>query len=540
VRLLALGLCAALIEVGWLALWSLSGALSHSPLFTTAFLEAHPAARQLFEATVLSARSLLPGLPDTALTEPLGSSLYATPALALGAVMLWLALGYVAALVLLGRDLGDLPRATWVVVGSALVFQLTLAFLPGLLSQDVFSYVAYGRLAAAYDLNPYIWPPSVIPRDAVVPWVAEVWRTYTSPYGPLWVDVQWAMARLTGDESIADQAMAFRLLANVLLLANLALLWRLLGCLLPLTRRDRCASLAALAWNPLVLLEVSTNAHNDVLMVTFTLLALLLLARSSTGLLAGASLTLGALVKYLSGIGLVWLAVALAARPASGRRRALRPGGLVVVSLMLLAGLAGPWLELPDSIAPLLNETAGVGYVNSLPDSLALAVATGVSASVELARALERLVVVTAFAAYLVWEARRVWTVASPGAVAAALARSSLIYIVAVSTSVQTWYFCLPVAVAAALGCRSRLTRVTLAYSVLALPALYLSYYLRDSTPGWVMAVYGVAPLLLLVPDLAAWARARAHVPAPERVGDDEQRAGRHRLASAIVEQALR
>jgi len=187
-----------------------------------------------------------------------------------------------------------------------------------------------------------------------------------------------------------------------------------------------------------------------------------------------------------------------------------------------------------------LNETAGVGYVNSLPDSLALGIAKSISASVELARTVERLVILTAFAAYLVWEARRVWTQASPAAVARALARSSLIYILAVSTSVQTWYFCFPVAVAVALGCRWRVTQVTLAYSLLALPALYLNYYLRESTPRWVNLVYGIAPLVLLIPDLAAWARARAHVPAAEGVGDDEQRARRNRLPAAVVEEAGR
>ena len=454
--------------------------------------------------------------------------------------MVWLALAYTAALLLLGRGAGKSRVAMWLVIGGALVFQVTLAFLPGLFSQDVFSYVAYGRLASVYDLNPYIWPPSVIPRDAVVPWVAQVWRSYTNPYGPLWVDVQWAMARLTSDQSIADQALAFRLLANVLLLANLGLLWVLLGRLTPLSYRDRTVALAALAWNPLVLLEVSANAHNDVLMVTLSLMALLLSTRSRNGLLASATLALGALVKYLSGIGLVWLALAVVARSQSWVRRLLTLAGMVAVSAVLLVGVAAPWLELPDSVGPLLNETAGVGYVNSLPDVLALAVAGSVSASVELARTVERLVVLTSFAAYLVWEARRVWTQASPAAVARALARSTLIYVLAVSTSVQTWYFCLPVAVAVALGWRWRVTQVGLAYSLLALPALYLNYYLRDSTPGWVNLVYGLAPLLLVIPDLAAWARARAHVPAAERVGDDEQRAGRNRLPRAVVEEARR
>ena len=38
----------------------------------------------------------------------------------------------------------------------------------------------------------------------------------------------------------------------------------------------------------------------------------------------------------------------------------------------------------------------------------------------------------------------------------------------------------------------------------LALPALYLSYYLREKTPGWVFLVYGFGPLLVLLPDLVA------------------------------------
>jgi hypothetical protein len=539
VRLVGVGLCGVLLEVGWLGLWSLSGALSHSALFTAAFQEAHPTARQLFDLTLSAARRLLPELPDAPLSEPLGVAAYAAPAMALAAVMLWLALVYATALILLDHGAGKRPAAAWLVVCGALVFQATLAFLPGLFSQDVFSYLAYGRLAAVHDLNPYIWPPSVIPRDAAVPWVADVWQTYTSPYGPVWVDVQWTMARATSDLSIADQALAYRLVANLLLLANLGLLWGLLGRLTPLDGRGRTVALAALAWNPLVLFEVSANAHNDVLMVTFTLVALLLFTRSGAAL-SSAALSLGALVKYLSGIGLVWLALAVAARRDTSGRRLLAFATMAGVNAVVVLGLAAPWLELPDSVAPLLNETAGVGYVNSLPDSLALALARLASASVDLARAIERLIVVAAFAAYLLWEARRVYAQASPAAVARSLARSVLIYILGVSTSVQTWYFCLPVAVAATLGLRWRVTQVTLAYSALALPALNLSYYLRDGMPGWVSLVYGLAPLVLVIPDLAVRARARAHIPAAERVGDDEQCAGRDGLAHAVVEEAGR
>src|SRR5439155_1032527 len=169
----------------------------------------------------------------------------------------------------------------------------------------------------------------------------------------------------SGGKSVADEAMAYRVLANALSLANLGLVWALLGRVTPLDRTQRTTTLAALAWNPLVLFEVAGNAHNDVLMVSFSLLGVLLLTRSNDGLLASASFTLGALVKYLSGLELVWLALAAAAHSGSWRRRVVRLILVLLVSTAIVVGVMGPWLELPDSLDPLAAETAGVGYVNA-------------------------------------------------------------------------------------------------------------------------------------------------------------------------------
>jgi hypothetical protein len=473
-------------------------------------LDSHELVRSLFEVTLNIARSVLPGLEQNPLAEPLGSAAYIAPAYALAAIMLWLAAIYLSALILLDRALGASRAAVWLVLGAAGVFQITLLNLPGLFSQDVFSYIAYGRLAAIYDLNPYVWPPSAVAKDAALPWVAAVWRSYASPYGPLWSDVEWAMARLFGGSSIVDQAIAYRALANALLLGNLGLLWSLLGRLTPLTRAARTTALAALAWNPLVLFEVAANAHNDVLMVSFSLLALLLLSsrRWSNGLLSGIGFTLGALVKYLSGVGLIWLAVASAARgpSLSVAARAVRLSLLILVCAVAVFLVALPWLELPDSLEPLVAETANVGYVNSLPDSLALAVADGVlsPAGVQpllarnIARGVERLLVLASFGVYLVWELRRVWSEPTAAGVARACARSCLVYVLVASISVQSWYFCLPVALALGLGWRTGLAQVSVGYSVLALPALYLNYYLRASTPLAVNVLYGLLPLLPL------------------------------------------
>ena len=547
-RLLSFGLLALLMEIGWLALWPISVALSHSAEFTSELLASHGPATGLLHVGLLAA-PFLPGASETPIAEPLGSSAYVAPAIALAIVMLFLATVYLVSLRALERGLGAHRSTLWIVLAAALVFQTTLLFLPGLFSQDIFSYIAYGRLAAIYDLNPYVWPPSAIPRDAVLPWVAEVWRTYAAPYGPVWLDVQWLMARAIGSDSIVDQALAYRLLANALLLANLGLAWLALGRLTLLDHAQRATALALLAWNPLLLFEVAANGHNDVLMVTFSLLALLLLGRSSNGVLSGAAFTLGALVKYLSGVGLVWVAVACAARAFSWRAQALRLGLVGLVSIALGVALAWPWLELPDSLEPILAETVGVGFVNALPDSFALALADQVlvpggvpqALARELTRSVERPLVLLGFAIYLMWEARRVWSDPTALAVVRASARSCLIYILVVSTSMQPWYFCLPVALTIPLGWRASLTRVIVGYSVLAVPALYLSYYLRDATPFWVNLVYGLAPL---VPVVTVWllrrAHSRPHEPAPVGIRHDEQGAGSHRVTRAIMEEAHR
>ncbi len=186
------------------------------------------------------------------------------------------------------------------------------------------------------------------------------------------------------------------------------------------------------------------------------------------------------------------------------------------------------WLELPDSLEPILAETVGVGFVNALPDGLALAVADQVlgpagvpsAQAHELTRSAERLLVLAIFGVYLIWEARRVWSDANVAAVVRASARSCLIYVLVVSTSMQPWYFCLPVALTVLMGWRSGLSWAIVGYSVLAAPALYLSYYLRDATPLGVTLVYGLAPL---APVLTAWfvrrGGTRPHEPAAAGVG---------------------
>src|SRR5215813_9503463 len=139
--MLWLALPAIAIEAGWLALWPLSVALSHSPAFTADFVSAREPVARLLEVTQHVAQRLLPGLPTAPMvaSEALGSDGFIQSTVALVWVLVWLSAAYFAGLIVLGRWLGRYPSATLCVVGAALFFQVTRALLPGLFSQDVFS-----------------------------------------------------------------------------------------------------------------------------------------------------------------------------------------------------------------------------------------------------------------------------------------------------------------------------------------------------------------------------------------------------------------
>ena len=119
--------------------------------------------------------------------------------------------------------------------------------------------------------------------------------------------------------------------------------------------------------------------------------------------------------------------------------------------------VAWPWLELPDSLDPLLNETAGVGSVNDLPAALLQHALDALGSPAVDAQSAERLLVVLGFGVYLLVEARCVVRMPTPDSIARATARSVLIYVLLVSTSVQTWYCCLPIAAALKLGWSSHM-----------------------------------------------------------------------------------
>jgi hypothetical protein len=571
-----LGAAGLVVELGFAILWMVSFRLTHNQEFTIQYLAQFPVFQRTLDGLFAVARWVVPNIePPPDLNLP-------TAVLVVGCVVA--GLGYLGGLVVLDRGWAAGGAALGLVLGFAALFQATVLVMPGLFSQDIFGYLEYGQIPAIHGLNPYIWPPSAFAHDPLLLWVAPIWRTLPSPYGPTWTDLNWALAHVLYGRSIIDQVEAYKLLANVLHVLTLGLVWWLLGRLGSHARtpggerasapprgdpdahalgrmgtlepddgapRARLVAFTLFAWNPLVLFESPGNGHNDALALFLLLLAFapLVLGRPRPArvgshatdaqalgrvgtvldaryLGAVVLLTLSGFVKYLSAVVGPLLLVAWARQLDSWRARLA-----VVVVAGVVAGLVtlllfAPWLELPDSLDPVLSQTGGTLYANALPDLVSITISDELlvpsgmplPAARAAVRGAMKLLVDAVFVAYLAWEVWQLWRAAAPGGVVAAraLVRSStrvlLVVILVVSIWVQTWYYVMPLALAALLGWRDTLAKTVVAYTLMALPVLYTHYYLQEDVPDGIFWLYGLLPLLV---PLVAWLGARRRPRAP-------------------------
>ena len=147
---------------------------------------------------------------------------------------------------------------------------------PGVLSHDTMVYAGYARLLAVYHANPYFVLYSSFPRDPLIPF--DQWASTNSLYGPVWMLVCAALGQFVRPTP-ESYIIAFRLFALSMHLLNTWLVDRAL-CTMGHSKRVRAVGMLLYGWNPLVLLESSLNGHNDVFMLTFVLLGVLLVARA--------------------------------------------------------------------------------------------------------------------------------------------------------------------------------------------------------------------------------------------------------------------
>jgi alpha-1,6-mannosyltransferase len=193
--------------------------------------------------------------------------------------------------IMLALQAGDGPdqrTALVVILAGALLMRLALLFAEPYLSTDIYRYVWDGRVQAA-GINPYHHVPSApelahLRDTAIFPNINRADHAVTI-YPPAAQAIFFALTRL------GDSVLAMKLGLLAFDAATVALLLALLHRLgSPATR------IAAYAWHPLPVWEIAGSGHVDIAMCAL-LMAGLLLFLHYRPLLAGAVVTLGALVK---------------------------------------------------------------------------------------------------------------------------------------------------------------------------------------------------------------------------------------------------
>jgi hypothetical protein len=244
--------------------------------------------------------------------------------------------------------------------GAAVVLLVAFALAPPLLSQDVFSYIAYARLGSLHGLNPYAHAPVEAVSD---PSFAQVgWTESPSSYGPLFTFATYPLALLS--VPVALWAMKAVAAASVLALALLA------SRIAPARGVDPRFGFAAVALNPLVLVHVVGGAHND---ATTMLVAL----AGCTAVLALREGSGGALVVAAVGLKLSAAFVAPFALLGSLRPNRFLAGAAIAVIALAAAGLAAFGTDVLDS-AELVGENQGRVSNYSLPNLLSELLGVGI------------------------------------------------------------------------------------------------------------------------------------------------------------------
>jgi alpha-1,6-mannosyltransferase len=208
---------------------------------------------------------------------------------------------------------------------------------PLLLSRDVYTYAAYGRIEALYGGNPYLTNLSAFPHDRFVAATSLQWLHTRSHYGPVFTLASAGLARAWAG-SVAGTILAFKALAGVSITAATGLV-----ALTARKIRPERAALAAglVGLNPVVVVHTVGGGHVDALLAAplaggCALVVTRPPGKSARAFAITALITLACLIKtVMLPVLLLWLA--WLARPRAVRALALH---LLLVAALVVATAA--------------------------------------------------------------------------------------------------------------------------------------------------------------------------------------------------------
>jgi alpha-1,6-mannosyltransferase len=330
------------------------------------------------------------------------------------------------------------PRAVLMAIG---VLNLLVLLGPPLVSTDVFSYQAYARMGALYNINPYTNGPYAIFHDPVFQYIGAKWFNIPSAYGPVFTVVSYVMAPL----SIAASVFAYKSIAAISSIALVALVWhcaRLRG-------KDPVRAAALVGLNPLLVIYGVGGGHNDLIMLV-ALVGGLYALLASRERLGGSLAIVAAGIKLTAGVVLPFALAA--AGPRRGRaRRDLVIGAGIALAMVTILSLALFGAQSVDMLKT-INRSQSEGDWQTLPGFLSIGLGLSTVARVVGYALAAAFLAITCRLLLRVWRGQMDWLDGAGWATLTMLLASS---------SLLPWYvgWLLPLA---AVGHDQRLTRMAL------------------------------------------------------------------------------
>lgn len=139
---------------------------------------------------------------------------------------------------------------------------LILACSYSMVSYDVFNYMTTAKVAFTHGENPYIIMPVEIPNEPNLAFTRAANKV--ALYGPVWILLS-IIPHAVGMGNVWATMIAFKFFAVMWLWVMTYLIWR---------KTKSVQAVIFFACNPLVLIEVCVAGHNDIVMMTLMMFAL--------------------------------------------------------------------------------------------------------------------------------------------------------------------------------------------------------------------------------------------------------------------------
>ena len=176
---------------------------------------------------------------------------------------------------------------------------LILIFAYPFLSSDLFNYIFYSKIILSYHSSPYTHRALDFPGDD---WLRFMrWVHGYAPYGPLWLAGALIPAIL-GFGKFSLNLLMFKIFIGLFHLLNSYLIFKILR---KTGIKNILLATSFYALNPLLLIEGVANAHNDIVVASFLLLAVYFYVHKENAK-SFAVIFAGALIKYIPILNLPW------------------------------------------------------------------------------------------------------------------------------------------------------------------------------------------------------------------------------------------